>query len=238
MENHLDIVVPVYNERENFKAMYHHLCTSVHSSWRLMVVYDFPEDSTLCAALPLAEKDKRIHLLQNNGKGVLSAIKTGFQVASAPQTLLLMVDDPPTVIEKIDVMSKHMDDTGAAVVAASRFMSGGSHEGKNYLKRFLSRAAGLSLHFLLGLPIHDATYATKLFRTSFLHSTPIESTRGFTCALELTLKAHISGKLVSEIPVRWTERTKGESRFAFFSWIGAYLYWYFWGIFHYLFSRK
>lgn len=236
--SNLDIVVPVYNERENFKALYRHLCTLVHSSWRMTVVYDFPEDTTLEVARPLAEKDTHIRLLKNDARGVLSAIKTGFRAADAPFTLLLMADDPPEIIGKIDAMVERMRETDAVVVAASRYMRGGGHHGGNILKGFLSRMAGLSLHFLLGLPIHDATYATKLFRTSFLHKTPIESTRGFTYALELTLKAHLKGEHISEVPVIWTERTQGASRFAFFGWLGAYLYWYLWGVFHYWFRNR
>ncbi len=238
MEPAIDIVVPVYNERENFETLYCNICDLVKSEWRLTVVYDFPEDTTLIVAQPLAEKDQRIRLLLNESRGVLSAIKTGFKFASAPATLLLMVDDPPEIVEKIDTMMEQMRKTNSAVVAASRYMKGGSHHGGNLLKGFLSRMAGLSLHFLLRLPIHDATYATKLFRTSFLRETPIESKRGFTYALELTLKAHIKGEHISEVPVVWTERTQGVSRFAFFGWLGSYLYWYLWGVARYWFARK
>ena len=238
MNPELDIVVPVYNERENLEALYGNMSTLVHTAWRVTVAYDFPEDTTLAVARPLAEKDRRLRLLRNDGRGVLSAIKTGFRAASAPQTLLLMVDDPPEIVGKIDAMMERMCETDAAVVAASRYMRGGSHRGGNFIKGLLSRTAGLSLHFLLGLPIHDATYATKLFRTSFLRATPIESTRGFTCALELTLKAHLKGEHIAEVPVVWTERTQGASRFAFFGWLGAYLYWYMWGVIHYWFVRK
>lgn len=236
MEARLDIVVPVYNERENFETLYRHLCELVHTPWRVTVVYDFPEDTTLETARPISEKDQRVRLLRNEERGVLSAIKTGFKAAEAPQTLLLMVDDPPEIVRKIDAMVERMRETDATVVAASRYMQGGAHHGGNFFKGFLSRMAGLSLHFLLRLPIHDATYATKLFRTSFLQTTPIESTRGFTYALELTLKAHLNGQRIAEVPVVWMERTQGTSRFAFFGWLGAYLYWYLWGVSRYLFS--
>ncbi|OGG45176.1 hypothetical protein A2673_03740 [Candidatus Kaiserbacteria bacterium RIFCSPHIGHO2_01_FULL_50_13] len=236
MEPRLDIVVPVYNERENFETLYRHICTLVRSPWRMTVVYDFPEDTTLMVVRPLSESDQRIRLLKNDGKGALSAIKTGFHAAEAPATLLLMVDDPPEIIEKIDAMVERMRETNSAVVAASRYMVGGAHHGGSFLKGFLSRMAGLSLHFLIRLPTHDATYATKLFRTSFLHATPIESTRGFTYALELTLKAYLKDERISEVPVVWTERTQGTSRFALFGWLGSYLYWYIWGIARYLFS--
>jgi dolichol-phosphate mannosyltransferase len=238
MNPQIDIVIPVYNEHENFEIIYSEIKKSVQNSWRLTIIYDFPEDTTLRVARPVAQKDKRVRIILNESKGVLSAIKTGFKLADAPQTLLLMVDDPAEVVEKIDAMSKEMIDTDSAIVAASRFMRGGSHQGDNIIKKFLSKMAGHSLYFLLRLPIHDATYATKLFRTSFIHSTPIKSRRGFTYALELTLKAHISGENISEVPVKWTERKHGSSRFAFLGWIGSYLYWYLWGIFNYLFFKK
>lgn len=238
MESKLDIVVPVYNERENFETLYRNLCELVKGPWRVLVVYDFPEDTTLLAAEPLAKEDERIRLVKNDTRGALAAIKTGFRTAEAPYTLLLMADDPPEIAEKVDVLLERMRETDAAVVAASRYMKGGAHHGGNPLKGFLSRMAGLSLHFFIGLPTHDATYATKLFRTSFLRETPIESTRGFTYALELTLKAYLKGKRIAEVPVVWTERTQGTSRFAFFGWISSYLYWYTWGLFHYWFLRK
>lgn len=234
----LDVVVPVYNDPDNFRVLYNALSACVRHPWRLLLVYDEPHDTTLSVARPAAERDERVVLVQNDGRGVLSAIKAGFARAEAPATLLLMADDPPEVVEKIDEMVEQMDTTGAAVVAASRYMPGGSHTGGNFLKGFLSRMAGLSLHHVIGLPVHDATYATKLFRTSFLHATPIESTQGFTCALELALKAYFAGEPLAEVPVHWRERTSGTSRFAFFGWLGAYLYWYFWGMFRFVFSRS
>lgn len=235
MQPVLDIVVPVYNERENFEALYKNLCTLVRAPWRMLMVYDFPEDTTLQVAQPIAERDSRVLLLQNEGKKVLGAMKTGLARAEAPAALVLMADDSIEIISEIDAMLARMDETGAAVVAASRYMRGGSHAGGSTFKGFLSRTAGLSLYLLIGLPTHDATYATKLFRTSFLRKTPIESVRGFTFAIELTLKAYLSGERIAEVPVKWTERTVGNSRFALFSWISSYLYWYLWGMMRYYF---
>lgn len=233
MQNAVDIVVPVYNERENFETLYKNVCTHVHASWRMLVVYDFPQDTTLLVAGPIAKNDERVVLVQNEGRKVLGAMKTGLLKVEAPSALVLMADDPLEIISAIDAMLACMKETGSAVVAASRYMKGGSHGSSNTLKAFLSRTAGLSLYLLIGLPTHDATYATKLFSTAFLRRTPIESTLGFTFAIELTLKAYLKGERIGEVPVQWNERTVGTSRFAFFSWISSYLYWYLWGFMHY-----
>ena len=46
---------------------------------------------------------------------------------------------------------------GADVVAGSRYCRGGRQEGGPLLKRTLSRLAGVSLHYLAGLPVRDST---------------------------------------------------------------------------------
>ena len=127
------------------------------------------------------------------------------------------------------------------VVVASRYMRGGSHTGGPLIKGLLSRTAGISLHYLIRLPTHDATYATRLYRKSFLDATTIESKKGFALALELTLKAYFFGGTIVEVPVAWHERTVGTSRFRLAKWLPEYLRWYWYGVRSYytsLFSKK
>jgi hypothetical protein len=122
-------------------------------------------------------------------------------------------------------------DNGAAVVCASRYMRGGSQIGGPRLKGWLSRAAGLSLHRLAGIPVHDPTNSFKAYRRDFLKQTPIESTAGFSLGMELTLKAHFAGLRVEEVPARWRDRSAGQSRFRLWAWAPLYLRWYFWAIY-------
>jgi hypothetical protein len=87
--------------------------------------------------------------------------------------------------------------------------------------------AGVTLHWFAGLPTHDPTNSFKAYRRDFLEETPIESPAGFALALELTVKAHFSGRRVTEIPATWRDRTAGESRFRIWAWLPLYLRWYF-----------
>lgn len=230
MKNRIDIIIPVYNERENFETTFSLIRQKLSCDWRIVLVYDFEEDTTFLAAQPLAEKDSRLELVRNKGQGVLQAMLTGFSHASADAVLMLMVDDPPEIIEKIDELVEQFYAQQATIAVPSRYMRGGGHVGGPFLKGLLSRTAGVSLHFLIGLPTHDATYATRIYRKSFLDVTPIESKKGFELALELTLKAYFGGKKIIEIPVVWKERTVGDSRFNMRKWLPAYLHWYLWGI--------
>ena len=238
MSRRVDIVIPVYNERENFLATYRVLKEVVKSDWRAIVVYDMPDDTTLREAGPISKQDAQLSLVRNRSRGVLNAIKTGFVEARAEAVLVLMVDDPPEVIQRIDDMVASFYEQEATIVVASRYMQGAAHEGGSMLKSLLSGLAGLSLHRLIRLPVHDATYATRLYRRAFLDKTPIESTQGFEFTLELTLKAYLLGEKIIEIPVLWRERTVGQSRFKLLRWIPAYAGWYFWGIRRYWFARR
>ncbi len=226
----VDIIIPVYNEKENFVTTYGLIREHVHSDWRLLLVYDFPEDTTLEAAAPLVAQDERLLLVHNHARGALNAIKTGFTEAQAEAVLVLMVDDPVEIIGRIDALVELFYAEGATIGVASRYMRGGGHHGGPILKGILSRLAGVSLHYVIGLPTHDATYATRVYKKSFLESTRIESTMGFELSLELTLKAYFTGGKIVELPVVWHERTIGTSRFNLRKWLPAYLSWYLWGI--------
>ena len=119
MTNRVDIIVPVYNERENFLVFYNYVLAQVRSEWKILVVYDFPEDSTLTTAAPVAQKDPRVRLIFNPARGALNALKTGFKKAEAEAILTAMVDDPPEVLAKIDEMNECFYREGADLVAAS-----------------------------------------------------------------------------------------------------------------------
>jgi Glycosyltransferases involved in cell wall biogenesis len=229
----IDIVVPVFNEPENTRAFYGSLIKLVRSDWRLLIVYDFDADTTLPVARELLNNDERITLVRNDGRGALSALKAGFRAATCEAVCAAMVDDPESIIGAFDELLADFYEQEATVAVASRYMPGGSHTGGPWLKGLLSRTAGLSLHYLIFLPTHDATYNTRIYRKSFLDAITIESTQGFEVALEIIIKAHLAGRTIIEHPVHWAEREVGVSRFKLMKWIVAYSYWYLYGITHY-----
>lgn len=232
-KHRVDIVVPVYNEPENTRTFYEYTKKHVQSDWSLLIVYDFDEDTTLPVVRKIMETDDRVRLVHNPARGVLHAMKAGFAAAECEAVCAAMVDDPEGVIKAFDAMTEAFYSKGATVVVASRYMRGGSHVGGPLIKGLLSWLAGISLHVLILLPTHDATYNTRMYRKSFLEAITIESTQGFEVALEIVVKAHLLKQVIIEIPVHWTEREVGQSRFKLMKWIGAYSYWYAYGIGHY-----
>ena len=225
------VVVPVFHEAGNIGAFCRAVRASFPPGYELLVCYDVPDDSTLpaLAALPAADKPAEVRLVHNTlGRGARWAIEAGMRAARGPLVVVTMVDlsDDYRIVAEMVARAE----AGAAVVCPSRYMRGGRQIGGPRLKGLLSRAAGVSLHWLAGLPTHDPTNSFKAYRKDFLERTPIESPAGFALALELTVKAHFAGERVEEIPATWRDRTAGESRFRLWSWLPLYLRWYGWAL--------
>lgn len=222
----LSVVMPVYNEGANIAATLERLTAAIDADpLEILVVYDFDEDDTVPVVDRLQATIPGLRLHRNDlGRGVLNAIKSGFATARAPHILVSMADgsDELTDVNRMLAVAR----SGADVVAGSRYMRGGRQIGGPLLKRTLSRAAGLSLHWLGGLPTHDATNNFKLYSRRLLDRVTIESTAGFELALELVVKAHLLGMRVEEIPTTWRDRSAGESRFRLWQWLPHYLRWY------------
>lgn len=227
MKKPLTIVVPVYNEAENFPHFWAELKSSVKSDFRVSVVYDFDEDNTVPVVRALIEDGAANLILVKNSvrRGVVGAIRTGFEMVSEGPVLVAMADlsdDLALVDRMLDLYSR-----GYRLVVASRYMPGGNVIGGPPLKQTLSRLAGLSLHWLRGIPTRDATNAFKLYDAALLKSIRIESTAGFEISLEITVKGFLAGWPIAEIPATWRDRTRGKSRFRLWAWLPRYLKWYF-----------
>src|SRR5947209_3704588 len=152
----ISLVVPVYNEADNIQPFLRDVEAHVAEPHETLLVYDFPEDTTLPAVAAMRPPCPTVRLVHNTlGKGVLNALRAGFRASRGDVVVVMMADrsDEPADVEKMARLVRE----GADVVAGSRYARGGRQEGGPLVKRTLSRLAGLSLHYLAGLPIHDAT---------------------------------------------------------------------------------
>ncbi len=222
----LSVVVPVYNEGENIQVCLRRLWAALEPlPHEILVCYDFDADTTLAAIRTMPDAPPSLRLVKNDlGPGVAYALQAGFQAARGDVIVTTMADlsDPPEVIP---AMVQKVRGEGADVVSGSRYMRGGSQTGGPLLKRTLSRLAGLGLYWLTGLGTHDPTTNFRAYSARLLRTVPVESRQGFEVALELTVKAHVLGYKVDEVPSSWQDRSAGRSRFRLWHWMPRYLRW-------------
>jgi dolichol-phosphate mannosyltransferase len=226
MQSPLHIIVPVYNEGDNFPALRSAL-QAIRSPAEILIVYDFDQDSTIPAVNhAIQEGDRSFHLVKNTVRqGVVGALQTGFNFVKRGPVLVIMGDVSDDLSQVDDMIQLY--NQGYHIVAPSRYMRGGKLVGGPLLKGTLSRWAGLTLHWLRGLPTSDATNAFKLYDAEMLNSLKLESAGGFEISLEITVKAFLAGYRIAEIPTTWRDRTRGKSRFRLWHWLPRYLRWYF-----------
>lgn len=220
----IQIIVPVYNEGENIRTLYQGLLENNVAFDSLKFIYDFPEDSTIPVIANLAVQDSRITSEKNEfGRGVLNALRWGFNKAEDGPLLVLMGDNS----DKLSIIPQMIAlwENGATIVSPSRYMPGGKQFGGGFVKKNLSRLAGLSLYFF-GFPTSDPTNNFKLYDGAWIRDQQIESTGGFEIALELSYKAFSQNKKISQLPTEWRDRTQGKSNFKFRAWLPKYLKWY------------
>ena len=223
----LDFVMPVYNEGANIGRALEEIYSKVELEKRVLVVYDFEEDDTVPVVRSLVDRYPGLELVRNRlGRGALNAIRAGID-ASRAEIVVVTMADLSDDIRIVPDMVRLIGDEGYDVVCASRYMRGGRQIGGPPVKNMLSRFAGVSLHHLAGIPTHDATNSFRAYRRSLFDEIEIESRGGFELALEVTGKAFVMGKRVTELPSTWHDRVAGESRFQLLAWLPSYLHWYF-----------
>ncbi len=225
----LHIITPVYNEAENFPALYEAVKKHVKTPHRLVVVYDFDEDTTVPVARKYVRRDKTIVLHKNTlGRGALNALKSGIAFVPSGPMLIIMADLADDLSQVDDMYRLYRK--GAAVVCGSRYMKGGRQIGGPLVKRTLSRLAGMSLYYVRRVPTHDITNNFKLYDKALLDSITIESQGGFEIAMEITVKAFHMRRRIDELPTTWYDRPAGESNFKLWAWLPSYLRWYFYAL--------
>ena len=212
----LSIVTPVYHEQDNIVRAIDGIRKHVKTPYEFLIVYDKDDDPTCAVVKKHIAKHKltNVKLTKNSvgsGRGFMNALRTGFVKAKGEAVLVMMADlcDDPKDIDKM--YGAFVE--GADVVCGSRYMRGGKQHGSPIIKRTLSRLGGISLYHLRRVPVHDVTNNFKLYRRAVLDEVPLGETGGFEVAMEITLKAHALGYVVTELPTTWRDRSAGEAKF-------------------------
>jgi dolichol-phosphate mannosyltransferase len=221
----VSIVIPAYNEGEAVVPVLDRIFEAVQLDSEILVVVDFPEDTTVPVLQRYARTHPHLRVVVNDlGRGPANAIRFGIEAAAADTVVVTMADgcDDPRQIDDLT----RLVERGVVVAAASRYMPGGQQVGGPFFKLLLSRTAGKSLHVFARIGTRDATNSFKAYNREFVRSVGIDSRDGFEIGLELTAKARRLGLPVAEIPTIWLDRQAGVSSFKLAQWIPKYLRWY------------
>ncbi len=208
------VVIPTYNERENLPALVEKIFALKIPDLRLMVVDDNSPDGTGRIADELRQKYPVtvIHRAEKSGLG--KAYVQGFESLPPEAEIVIQMDadlshDPaaiPAMLEKIKTCD---------VVLGSRYIPGGNTKNWDLARKLISRFGNFYARTILALPYRDLTGGFKCFRREALEKINLSllSSVGYNFQIETTYAAHKKGLKICEIPITFTERRLGSSKF-------------------------
>ena len=142
MDRPLTIVIPVYNEGANFPALWSEMTEHLDFPFTALVAYDFDGDNALPVAQRIIDQgENRLRLVKNTyGRGVVGAIRTGFDAAPPGPVLVAMADLSDDLGQVRRMLELYRG--GSDIVVGSRYMKGGRLIGGPWFKQLLSRLSG------------------------------------------------------------------------------------------------
>ncbi len=232
----LDIIIPVYNEDKNIVQLLKKLENEINCNFRILICYDNDNDTTLKHVKANDIITKETLLVKNPNQGPNSAIIEGINLSNAEIILIYMADD----FENIKLINKMIDliDSGNELVIPSRFIPGGRMRGAKKIKKMITIIGSYLVYYLARIPFKDCTNAFKMFSKNLKDKIKLESTTGFTFALELTTKSYLSNFKIIEIPSVWIETKDRKSNFKIYKWLPYYIYWLLYSIIKNLYKKK
>lgn len=217
MSQHLNIhaVIPTYNERENISQLVESAFSTV-AGIRILVVDDNSPDGTGEAVRSLQRAFPTLDLLSRTSeRGFGSAYIAGFRriLERTGAGAILMMDadlshDPahlPAMMEKLEVCD---------AVIGSRYAQGGGVSGWETWRRILSKGGNAYVRGVTGMPFRDCTSGFMLIRTGVLRGLDLKGIRssGYAFLMELKYRIWQSGAVISEVPITFRNRDRGESK--------------------------
>lgn len=210
------VIIPTYNEIENIEAII--LKTmSLPYPFDVLIVDDGSPDGTAAKVEELQLLFVgRIHLLKRKGKqGLGTAYIAGFRFA---------LEKGYEYIFEMDADFSHNPDdlvrlreaclNGADMAVGSRYVSGVNVVNWPMSRVLMSYFSGYYVRFITGLPVMDTTAGFKCYRLKVLQTIPLDKVRfvGYAFQIEMKFTTWKYGFKVVEVPIIFTDRTKGVSK--------------------------
>ena len=218
------VVIPTYNERENVEAMAAAVLAVLPPEGQLLFLDDNSPDGTGAVIDSICAREARVHVMHREKKeGLGRAYVAGFAEAlrmGATHVIEMDCDfshDPKDVPRLLAAVTGRppYQEGGADVAIGSRYVKGGKCVGWPFRRWLISRAGGIFIRFMLGVPVKDPTGGFKCFTRRALELlgdfSSIKSF-GYSFQMEMNYRMWQAGLKLVEVPITFSERRAGASK--------------------------
>ena len=211
------VIIPTYNEIENIEAIIKAVfsqSTAIH----ILVVDDNSPDLTALKVKELQNvfPDKLFLEVRKEKSGLGTAYLHGFKwCLKKGYNYIFEMDadfshDPKDVIKLYNACHKE----GADMAIGSRYATGVNVVNWPMSRVLMSYLASKYVRLITGMKIHDTTAGYVCYKRHVLKAIDLDAVKfiGYAFQIEMKFKVYLKKFKIVEVPVIFTDRTRGESK--------------------------
>jgi len=210
------IVIPTYNEIENIESIIEKVF-SLKTAFHILVVDDNSPDGTATKVVELQNKFKDNLFVEIRLKkaGLGTAYVHGFKWAlERDYDFIFEMDADFSHNPKDLVKLYNACKNGADVSIGSRYSTGVNVVNWPLSRVLLSYFASVYVRLITGMKIHDATAGFICYKREVLETIKLDKIKfiGYAFQIEMKYRAFVRNFKIVEVPIIFTDRTKGQSK--------------------------
>ncbi|MCZ8228975.1 polyprenol monophosphomannose synthase [Flavobacterium sp.] len=211
------VIIPTYNEIENVEKIIR-ATLSQHKSFHVLIIDDNSPDRTADKVTLLQEEyPERLFLEKRKEKsGLGTAYVHGFKWALQRDYQFIFEMDAdfshnPNDLEKL-YDACHLG--GADLAIGSRYVTGVNVVNWPLSRVLMSYFASVYVRMITGMKIHDATAGFVCYKREVLERINIDRIKfvGYAFQIEMKYRTYCKKFEITEVPIIFTDRTKGVSK--------------------------
>ena len=211
------VIIPTYNEIENIENIIRAVL-SLQKPFDILIVDDNSPDHTADKVIALQQEFSNRLFLEKRFKksGLGTAYVHGFRWALERDYEFVFEMDAdfshnPLDLEKL-YDACHLG--GADVAVGSRYVTGVNVVNWPLNRVLMSYFASVYVKMITGMIIHDATAGFMCYRRKVLETINLDKIKfiGYAFQIEMKYRAFAKNFRIVEVPIIFTDRTKGESK--------------------------
>ncbi|MFI1745070.1 polyprenol monophosphomannose synthase [Thalassobellus sediminis] len=210
-------IIPTYNEIENIEAIIRAVLSKSEAIHVLIVDDNSPDLTALKVKELQNEFEDRLFLeVRKEKSGLGTAYIHGFKwcLNKNYQYIFEMDADfshDPNDLQKL-YNACHID--GADLSIGSRYVTGVNVVNWPMNRVLMSYLASKYVRIITGMRIHDTTAGFVCYKRNVLETIDLNAIKfiGYAFQIEMKFKAYLKKFIIKEVPVIFTDRTRGESK--------------------------
>jgi dolichol-phosphate mannosyltransferase len=219
--NNAIVIIPTYNEQENITLIIDAIM-SLPKDYDILIVDDNSPDGTADIVKDLKKNyntpdGTRLHLMQRHGKqGLGTAYIEGFRYAIRHHYDFVLQMDADFSHNPKDLIKLYLacSEGGHDLSIGSRYASGVNVVNWPMGRVLLSFFASKYVQLITGMPVHDTTAGFVCYRRKVLETIPLDEIKfiGYAFQIEMKFLTWKYGFRLNEVPIIFTDRTRGQSK--------------------------